>query len=115
MSRSLNEMKLIGNVGRDPEVKYTAGGKAICELSVATSRKDGEGKEHTEWHTVVLWGGHAEAAGRFARKGRQIYACGELRTDKWTDRQGIERWTTKIHAVDFFMLGAGSRSEEPPF
>lgn len=110
MARGVNKVILVGNLGADPEVKYTAGGTAICTLSVATSeswkdKQSGEQQERTEWHRVKFFGRLAEIAGEYLRKGSQVYVEGSLRTDKYTDKEGIERYTTDIVANEMQMLG----------
>lgn len=100
-SRGVNKCIILGNLGNDPEVKYTASGSAIANLTVATSEewKDkttGESKSLTEWHRVVLFGKLAEVAGEYLRKGSQVYIEGQLRTRKWTDNAGVEKYTTEI-------------------
>lgn len=100
-SRGVNRVTILGNLGNDPEVKYTQSGSAIANLTVATSEewKDkttGESKSLTEWHRVVLFGKLAEVAGEYLRKGSQVYIEGQLRTRKWTDQSGQEKYTTEI-------------------
>ena len=100
-SRGVNRVTIIGNLGNDPEVKYTNSGSAIANLTVATSeswndKATGEKKEITEWHRVVLFGKPAEVAGEYLRKGSQVYIEGQLRTRKWTDQSGQEKYTTEI-------------------
>ncbi len=112
-------MILVGHLGADPEIRYTKGGQAIASLRVATSeqwrdRESGELQERTEWHRVKLFGRLAEIAGEYLRKGRQVYIEGSLRTEKYTDREGVERWSTDIIASDMQMLGpVGEHAEEP--
>jgi single-strand DNA-binding protein len=110
MARGINKVILVGNLGADPEVRYTAGGTAIASLSVATSeqwtdKQSGQKQERTEWHRVKLFGRLAEIAGEYLKKGRQVYVEGSLRTDKYTDKQGVERYSTDIVASDLQMLG----------
>lgn len=100
-SRGVNRVTILGNLGNDPEVKYTNSGSAIANLTVATSEewKDkatGESKSQTEWHRVVLFGKLAEVAGEYLRKGSQVYIEGQLRTRKWTDNAGVEKYTTEV-------------------
>lgn len=100
-SRGVNRVTILGNLGNDPEVKYTNSGSAIANLTVATSeswndKATGEKKEATEWHRVVLFGKLAEVAGEYLRKGSQVYIEGQLRTRKWTDQSGQEKYTTEI-------------------
>jgi single-strand DNA-binding protein len=108
---SINKVILIGNLGRDPETRYSADGAAITNIAIATtdSWKDkatGEKKEQTEWHRVVFFGRLAEIAGEYLRKGRPVYIEGRLRTRKWTDKEGVERYTTEIVADQMQMLGS---------
>lgn len=101
MARGVNKVIIVGTLGNDPEVKYSASGSAIANLSVATSeqwkdKQTGEKKEQTEWHRVVIFGKSAEVAGEYLRKGSQVYIEGQLRTRKWADSNGVERYTTEI-------------------
>jgi single-strand DNA-binding protein len=110
MARGINKVILVGNLGADPEVRYTAGGTAIASLSIATSeqwtdKQSGQKQERTEWHRVKLFGRLAEIAGEYLKKGRQVYVEGSLRTDKYTDKQGVERYSTDIIASELQMLG----------
>jgi single-strand DNA-binding protein len=107
---SVNKVILIGNLGRDPEVRYSANGAAICNLRLATTRnwknKDsGERVEETEWHTVALFDRLAEIAGEYLKKGRPVYIEGRLRTRKWQDKEGTDRYTTEIVADTMQLLG----------
>jgi single-strand DNA-binding protein len=107
---SINKVILIGNLGRDPEVRYSANGGAICNITIATSRnwKDktsGEKMEETEWHRVVLFDRLAEVAGEYLKKGRPVYVEGRLKTRKWTDKDGAEKYTTEIMADNMQLLG----------
>ncbi|HAF2162429.1 TPA: single-stranded DNA-binding protein [Salmonella enterica] len=100
-SRGVNKVILIGNLGQDPEVRYLPNSNAVAMLSLATSdtwkdKQTGEQKERTEWHRVVIYGKLAEIAGEYLRKGSQVYIEGELRTRKWTDQNGQERYTTEV-------------------
>lgn len=119
MARGINKVILVGHLGADPEIRYTKAGQAIASLRVATSeqwrdRESGELQERTEWHRVKLFGRLAEVAGEYLRKGRQVYIEGSLRTEKYTDREGVERWSTDIIASDMQMLGpVGENAEEP--
>jgi single-strand DNA-binding protein len=108
---SINKVILIGNLGRDPETRYSADGAAITNITLATtdSWKDkatGEKKEQTEWHRVVFFNRLAEIAGEYLRKGRPVYVEGKLRTRKWTDKEGQERYTTEVVADVMQMLGS---------
>lgn len=107
---SINKVILIGNLGRDPEVRYTPNGAAICNVTIATSRnwKDknsGERMEETEWHRVVFYDRLAEIAGEYLKKGRPVYVEGRLKTRKWQDKDGVEKYTTEIIADQMQMLG----------
>lgn len=117
MSRGINKVIIVGNLGGDPETRYTAGGVAITRISVATSeswkdKQTGEQQERTEWHKVVFFGKLAEIAGEFLKKGRQVYVEGSLRTNKWQDKQGQDRYTTEIIGSEMQMLG-GKGDEAP--
>jgi single-strand DNA-binding protein len=106
----VNKVLLIGNLGRDPEVRYTATGTAVANFTLATTERwsdsaSGEKKEKTEWHRVVVWGKQAEIAGEYLRKGRQVYVEGSLQTREWTDREGNKRYSTEVRAQRFQMLG----------
>jgi len=107
---SINKVILIGNLGRDPEVRYTPSGAAICNITVATSRnwKDktsGEKMEETEWHRVVFYDRLAEIAGEYLKKGRPVYVEGRLKTRKWQDKDGADKYTTEIIADNMQLLG----------
>jgi single-strand DNA-binding protein len=107
----LNKVMLIGNLGKDPEVRYTQGGQAVANLRIATSRswtdkQSGQRKEETEWHDVEVWGKQAEQCGEYLAKGRQVFVEGRLKTDKWQDKQsGQERSRVKIVADSVRFLG----------
>lgn len=107
---SLNKVMLIGNLGKDPEVRYTPAGTAVASFSIATSEKfknkSGEWEERTEWHNVVLWGRQAEVAGEYLAKGKTVYIEGRLQTRKWQDKDGRDRWTTEVVGEKMQMLGA---------
>ena len=109
MAKSVNKVILIGNLGKDPEVKYTPQGTAVATVSVATNErykdKSGEWKDRTEWHNVVLWQRLAEIAGEYLKKGRTVYIEGRLQTRSWEDKQGQKRYTTEIVAQDLVLLG----------
>jgi single-strand DNA-binding protein len=107
---SINKVILIGNLGRDPEVRYTPSGAAVCNLRLATtrnwkSRDTGERQEETEWHSVVLYDRQAEVAGEYLKKGRPVYIEGRLKTRKWQDKDGNDRYTTEIVADSMQLLG----------
>ena len=102
-------MILLGNLGRDPETRYTTGGDAVTNLNIATSEqwkdKSGEKQERTEWHRVVLFGRQAEIAGEYLKKGRSVYIEGRLQTRKYTDKDGVEKYSTEIVADRMQLLG----------
>jgi single-strand DNA-binding protein len=107
---SVNKVILIGNLGRDPEVRYAPSGAAICNVAIATSRQwkdktSGERQEETEWHRVVFYDRLAEIAGEYLKKGRPVYVEGRLKTRKWTDKDGVEKYTTEIIAAEMQLLG----------
>lgn len=117
MARGVNKVILVGNLGADPETRYTASGAAITTIRVATSetwrdKQTGENQERTEWHRVKFFGRLAEIAGEYLRKGRQVYIEGSLRTDKWQDQSGQDRYTTEVIANEMQMLG-GRGDDEP--
>jgi len=107
---SVNKVILIGNLGRDPETRYTTGGDAITNLNIATSEqwkdKNGEKQEKTEWHRVVLFGRQAEIAGEYLKKGRSVYIEGRLQTRKYTDKDGVEKYSTEIVGDRMQLLGS---------
>ena len=109
MARGVNKVILAGNLGNDPDVKYTQGGMAVCRISLATTsvRKDRDGnqQERTEWHRVVFFGKLGEIAGEYLRKGSQVYVEGSLRYDKYTGQDGVEKYTTDVVADEMQMLG----------
>jgi len=112
MARGVNKVILVGNLGADPEVRYSSQNMAICTLKIATSeswtdKATGEKKEKTEWHRVKLFGKLGEIAGEYLKKGRQVYIEGSLRTEKYTGQDGIERYTTDIVGSEMQMLGTG--------
>lgn len=106
---SVNKAILIGNLGKDPEVRYSQGGTAVCNLSVATTHRvkdqSGQWNEQTEWHRVTLFGKTAEVAGQYLAKGRQVYIEGRIQTRKYQDQNGQDRYTTEIIADQMQMLG----------
>ncbi len=107
---SINKVILIGNLGRDPEVRYAPSGSAICNATIATSRQwkdktSGERQEETEWHRVVFYDRLAEIAGEYLKKGRSVYVEGRLKTRKWQDKEGKDQYTTEIIATEMQMLG----------
>jgi len=107
---SVNKVILIGNLGRDPETRYTTGGDAVTNLRIATTEtwkdKSGEKQEKTEWHTVVLFGRQAEVAGEYLKKGRPVYIEGRLQTRKWTDKEGVEKYSTEVVGDRMQLLGS---------
>jgi single-strand DNA-binding protein len=110
MARGLNKVMLIGNLGADPEVRYTAGGSAIANIRLATAeswrdKESGDQQERTEWHRVVFFGRLAEIAGEYLKKGSQIYVEGRLQTRKWQNKEGVDQYSTEIIANDMQMLG----------
>jgi single-strand DNA-binding protein len=106
---SVNKVILIGNLGKDPETRYMSNGDAVTTITLATTDtwkdKNGDKQEKTEWHRVVFYRKLAEIVGEYLKKGRSIYVEGRLETKKWTDKQGVERYTTQIVAEDMKMLG----------
>ncbi len=110
---SVNKVILVGNVGRDPELRYTPGGTPVATFTLATNEawtsKTGEKQERTEWHRIVVWGKQAEIANEYVKKGRQLYVEGALQTRQWDDRNGQKRTTTEIKALRFQMLGSPER------
>ena len=110
MARGINKVILIGHLGQDPETRAMPSGSAVANLRVATTeswkdKTSGETKESTEWHNVALFGRTAEVAAQYLRKGSQVYIEGRLRTRKWQDKQGVDRYTTEVVANDMQMLG----------
>jgi len=115
---SVNKVIVVGNLGRDPETRYMPDGAAITNVSVATSfqwtdKASGEKKEETEWHRVVFRGKLAEVAGEYLKKGSQVYVEGRLRTRKWQDKEGQDKYTTEIIAERMQMLGSRAGAGEP--
>lgn len=110
MARGINKVIIVGTLGADPETRYTASGAAITSMRLATNeswtdKQTGQKQERTEWHRVKMFGRLAEIAAEYLRKGKQVYVEGSLRTDKYTDKDGIERYSTDIIANDMQMLG----------
>jgi single-strand DNA-binding protein len=105
MARGINKVILVGNLGADPETRYMPSGSAVTNLSIATSESTGEQKDRTEWHKVAMFNRLAEIAAEYLRKGSQVYIEGKLRTRKWQDKNGQDRWTTEIIADEMQMLG----------
>ena len=118
MARGINKVILVGNLGADPETRYTQSNTAVTTLRIATSeswkdRNTGENQERTEWHRVVLWGRLGEIAGEYLKKGRQVYIEGSLRTRKWQDQSGQDRYTTEIVGNEMQMLGGQAGGSAP--
>ena len=114
----INKVILVGNLGRDPEMRYTQNGVAVCSFSLATSetyrdRTSGEKVTQTEWHNIILWRGLAETAEKYLRKGSSVYIDGKIRTRKWEDQQGQTRYTTEIIADTMQMLDRRDSSTAP--
>jgi len=118
MSRGVNKVILVGNLGNDPEIRYMPSGGAVANLSIATSeawkdKQSGEQNERTEWHRVVMFNRLAEIAGEYLKKGSKIYIEGSLRTRKWQDKEGKDRYTTEIVAGEMQMLDGRGGSANP--
>jgi len=115
MSGSLNKVILIGNLGKDPELKMTASGQALARFSLATTEtwktSQGEKKQKTEWHNIVVWGKQAEIAEKYLRKGKQVLVEGSIQYDEYTDKNQVKRYSTSIRCDRFLMLG---RADEGP-
>ncbi len=119
MAGSINKVILIGNLGKDPEVRHLEGGVAVCNFSIATGetykdRNSGEKVTHTEWHNIVLWRGLAEVAEKYLKKGAKIYIEGKLRTRSWQDQEGNTRYTTEILGDNMTMLGKAGEPNPSP-
>lgn len=118
MAEGINKVILLGNLGQDPELRYTAGGQAVCNMRLATNErwtgKDGQANDRTEWHTVVVWGKQGENCGKFLKKGSQVFVEGRLQTRSWEDRDKNQRKTTEIVAnrVLFLSGGGGGRRDD---
>ena len=113
---ALNKVMLIGNLGSDPEIRYTASGQAVANFNIATTEvytnKDEEKQELTEWHRIVAFGRLAEICGEYLSKGRMVYVEGSLRTRSWEDKEGRKRWTTEVFAQSIKMLGPSRQRDE---
>ena len=113
---SLNKVEIIGNLGQDPEIRYSASGDAVANLSVATTKnwkdKNGQKQSSTEWHKVVLFKSPAEIAAKYLKKGSPVYIQGSLQTRKWQDKQGIDRFTTEIVGNELGLLGFGDEPKQ---
>jgi single-strand DNA-binding protein len=111
MAEGLNRVMLIGNLGQDPELKFTQGGQAILKMRIATTEsymgRDNERKQSTEWHSVTMWGKRAESLSKFLSKGRTIYVEGRIQTRQWEDKEGKKRYNTDIVATNVILLGSG--------
>lgn len=117
-SRGVNKVILVGNLGADPETRYMPSGSAVTNIRMATSeswkdKQTGEMQERTEWHNVAFFNRLAEIAGEYLRKGSQVYVEGRLRTRKWQDKQGNDRWTTEVVANEMQMLGGRPGADAP--
>jgi single-strand DNA-binding protein len=112
---SVNKVILVGNLGRDAELRYTPGGAAVSTLNMATTEvykdREGQKKEDTQWHRVILWGKTAETLQDYLTKGKQIYVEGKLQTRKWKDKDGHDRYTTEVRGDRVVLLSGGPRSE----
>ena len=118
MARGVNKVILIGNLGNDPDIRYTASGAAVANISLATAetwrdKETGDQQERTEWHRIVFFGRLAEIVGEYLKKGSQIYVEGRLQTRKWQDKEGNDRYTTEIVANEMQMLGSRGVSSGP--
>jgi single-strand DNA-binding protein len=116
---SLNNVQLIGNIGRDPELRYMPDGTPTVQVSIATSetwkdRATGEQKESTEWHRVVFYQGLAEVVGKYLKKGSKLYVQGKLKTRKYTDKDGVEKYVTEIRAGELIMLDGKRKEDQSP-
>ncbi|AEI62581.1 single-stranded DNA-binding protein [Corallococcus macrosporus] len=113
MAGGVNKVILIGNLGADPEVRFTPGGQAVANFRIATSEswvdKNGQKQERTEWHRIVVWGKLAELCGEYLKKGRQCYVEGRLQTREWTDKENRKNYTTEVVANAVTFLGGGGR------
>jgi single-strand DNA-binding protein len=111
---SVNKVIVLGNLGRDPELRYTPNGTAVANFTIATNEtwkdRDGQKQEHTEWHRIVVWGKLAEICGEYLRKGRQVYIEGTLRSRSYKDKEGVEKNVTEIRADNMVMIGRGDGS-----
>jgi single-strand DNA-binding protein len=118
----INKVILIGNLGADPEIRYTASGQAVAKFRIATTErytdKQGNRQERTEWHRITVWGKLAEICGQYLSKGRQVYIEGKIRSDTWEGQDGVKRYSYEIIADNMQMLGQGrgpDREPEAPF
>ena len=115
---SVNKVILVGNLGRDAELRYTPGGAAVATLNLATTEvfkdREGQRKEDTQWHRVILWGKTAESLQDYLTKGKQIYVEGKLQTRKWKDKDGNDRYTTEVRGDRIVLLSGGGRGGDVP-
>lgn len=115
---SFNKIVIVGHLGRDPELRYTPQGKALCKFSVATSDRKknavGELEDHTTWFRVTVWGRQAELANEYLSKGRQVYIEGRFRLEEYTDREGQARFSAEVNATELQFLGQRNESSAPP-
>jgi len=110
----INKVILIGNLGKDPEVRFTPGGQAVANFTIATNevwfdKQSNQKQERTEWHRIVVWGKQAETCGEYLSKGRQVFIDGRIQTREWTDKEGRKQYTTEIVAQNVKFLGGGER------
>ncbi len=115
MEKNLNKVMLIGRLGKDPELRYTSGGVAVANFSLATSEnwkdQDGNTQERTEWHNIVMWAKLAEIAGEWLKKGQRVYLEGRIQTRNYDDKNGVKRYVTEVVATDLIMLGGGKGAD----
>lgn len=115
MSRGVNKAIILGNVGREPEIRYTQSGSAVANFSVAVNERrkiNGEWQDHCEWISCVAWGKTAEACGNYLKKGSQVHVIGRIQTRKWDDKNGNTRYTTEIVADDVILLGGTKEKQQ---
>lgn len=112
----VNKVILVGNLGQDPELRYTASGQPVCSMRIATREtwmgRDGQKGERTEWHTVVVWGKQGENVAKYLKKGRQVYVEGRLQTRSWEGQDGVKRYRTEVVANNVVFLQGGGRSDQ---
>lgn len=114
MAYAVNKVILVGNLGKDPELRYTQSGKAVAKFSLATSERGRDGNDRTEWHNIVAWDKLAELCGRLVVKGNKVYVEGRLQTREWQDKTGNRRWTTEIVAREMVFLETSGRGGGRP-
>ena len=112
MSRTINRVELLGRVGAEPELRRTQNGTAVVQLRLATDRRNGEGENQTDWHTVVCWAKQAEAVAEYVQKGERVYVSGRLQQQSWETDQGERRSRIEVHASEVIFLGSGN--SQPP-